>query len=208
MNHRGTVVGLALSGACFGIIGLVAIERLLQVNIRVRYTDDRYLVAVRYPGVWHEIREFIQPDNPDVIAVYSQIGPDVWSCLDFVCRNISYRKDTGEFWQFPSETIITGQGDCEDSAILLTSLLKNFTNAYVVLGDCQGWGHAWVANEGEILETTYTEAMAVPDPDYYYPYVLWNDQEVIEMWPGALREVFGIRRHEATKINLMASALT
>ncbi|MBA7475772.1 hypothetical protein ES707_11145 [subsurface metagenome] len=208
MNRAGTVAGLALAGTCFAVIGLV-LSRRLRVNLRVRYADGRYLVAVRYPGEWHEIREFIQPDNPDVIACYSQIGPNVWSCLDFVCRNISFRKDIGEFWQLSSETLTKKEGDCEDSAILLTSLLKNFTNAYVVLGNLQGWGHAWAASEeGEILETTYTRATIVPDPENYCPYVYFSDQEVIEMWPGALREVFELRHNEATKLSLMAAALT
>ena len=206
MNRVGTALGLALSGTCFAIIGLVAARRL-QVNIRVRYADGRYLVAVRYPWEWHEIREFVQPANPDVQQVYNQLGPDIWACLDFVCRNISYREDIGEFWQFPSETL-EGEGDCEDSAILLTSMLRGFTNAYVVLGDYQGWGHAWVTSEnGQILETTYTQATFVPDPEDYYPYVLFNDQEVIELWPGALRDVFELRRNETRKLNLMAAAL-
>jgi len=167
------------------------------------------LVAVRHLGEWHEVREFVQPDNPDVTACYSQVGPNVWSCLDWVCRNISYRKDIGEFWQLSSETLTKKEGDCEDSAILLTSMLRGFTNAYVVLGNLQGWGHAWAASEeGEILETTYTRATIVPDPENYCPYVYFSDQEVIEMWPGALREVFELRRNEATKLSLMAAVLT
>lgn len=201
---------LGLSAATFMMVTLPTFLRniLPQLGSRVQYRDGLYYVAVRNPGEWHEIREFIQPASPDIIAFYSQIGPDVWSCLDFVCRNISYRKDVGEFWQLPSETIATGQGDCEDSAILLTSLLKNFTNAYVFLGNYQGWGHAWVASEdGEILEASYTEAKAVPDPEDYCPYVYFSDREVIELWPGALREVFELRRREATKLNLMAAAL-
>lgn len=207
---------LGLSAATFMMVTLPSFLRniLPQLGSRVQYRDGLYYVSVRFPGQWNELREFVQPNNPDVIAVYSQIGPDVWSCLDFVCRNISYRRDIGEFWQTPSETLAKregdcGEGDCEDSAILLTSLLKNFTNAYVVLGDYQGWGHAWVASEeGEILEATYTEARAVPDPDDYYPYVLFSEQEVIELWPGALKEIFELRRNEATKLNLMAIALT
>ncbi|MBA7499974.1 hypothetical protein ES704_02726 [subsurface metagenome] len=202
---------LGLSAATFMLVTLPTFLRniLPRLGSRVQYRDGLYYVAVRNPGEWHEIREFIQPGNPHLIAFYSQIGSDVWSCLDFVCRNISYRRDIGEFWQLPSETIATGQGDCEDSAILLTSLLKNFTNAYVVLGSLQGWGHAWGASkEGEILETTYARAMIVPDPENYHPYVYFSDQEVIEMWPGALKEVFELRRNEARKINLMAAALT
>lgn len=208
MNRAGAAAGLALGASCFAIIGLVAIQRL-GIGIRVRYADGRYLVAVRHLGEWHDIREFVQPNNPDVIAVYSQIGPDVWSCLDWVCRNISYTPDIGEFWQFPSETLAIRQDDCEEHAILLVSMLRRFTNAHVVLGSIQGWGHAWGASEeGEILEATYTEARAVPDPENYCPYVLFNDQEVIEMWPGALREVFELRRSEAAKLNFMAAAFT
>ena len=204
MNRVGTVAGLALAGTCFAIIGLVA-SRRLQVNIRVRYADGRYLVAVRYPGEWHEIREFVQPFSPSVVGAQA----DIWDCLDWVCRNISYREDVGEFWQLSSETLTKKEGDCEDSAILLTSMLRGFTNAYVVLGSLQGWGHAWgTSEEGEILETTYTQAIVVPDPEDYCPYVLFNDQEVIELWPGALREVFELRRNEARKLNLIALALT
>lgn len=202
---------LGLSGATFMMVTLPTFLRniLPQLGSRVQYRDGQYLVSVRYPGQWNEIREFVQPDNPDVIAVYSQIGPHVWNCLDFICRNISYRRDIGEFWQLPSETIARGKGDCEDTSIFLTSLLRNFSDAYVVLGSYQGWGHAWVASEdGEVLEVTYTEARAVPDPEAYCPYLYFSDREVTELWPGALREVFDLRRNEATKLSLMAAALT
>ncbi|MBA7689499.1 hypothetical protein ES703_98007 [subsurface metagenome] len=136
------------------------------------------------------------------------MGPDTRALLNWVCQNISYRRDIGEFWQLPSETIARVQGDCEDASILLASLLRNFTNAYVVLGNYQGWGHAWVASEGEILEATYSEARAVPDPEAYCPYLYFSDQEVTELWPGALREVLELRRDEATKLSLMAAVLT
>jgi len=202
MNRAGTVAGLALAGTCFAVIGLVASQRL-RVNLRVRYADGRYLVAVRHLGEWHEIREFVQPFSPSVVGAQA----DIWDCLDWVCRNISYREDVGEFWQLSSETLTKKEGDCEDSAILLTSMLRGFTNAYVVLGSLQGWGHAWGTSEGEILEATYTEAIVVPDPENYCPYVYFSDREVIELWPGALADVFELRRREAAKLNLMAAAL-
>ncbi|MBA7677837.1 hypothetical protein ES703_86101 [subsurface metagenome] len=174
---------------------------------RVYCEDGHYLVAVRYPGQWHNLQDFVQPDNPDVMAVYSQIGPDVWACLDWVCRNISYRRDVGELWQFPSETL-RGTGDCEDTSILLTSLLRNFSNAHVALGSYQGLGHSWVVSgEGESLEATFTKARLIPDPDQYCPYAYFNDRDVIELWPGALAEVFAVGRDEVTKLNLMAKAL-
>jgi len=176
-----------------------------RASARVYLQDGQYLVNVRYGG-WHDLREFVQPSNPDVLAIYSQIGSDYWSLYDFVCRNIDYRRDIGEFWLTPSETL-RGYGDCEDTSILLTSLLRNFTNAHVTLGSFQGYGHAWCELNGEVLETTYTFARPVPDPQDYCPYVCFNDQEVVELWPGALGELFEVRRKEATKLSLMVKAL-
>ncbi|GAH71442.1 unnamed protein product, partial [marine sediment metagenome] len=112
-------------------LGLLALTRSSPLGRRAYHLDGQYLVSVRYPGQLNDIREFVQPHNPDVIAVYSQVRPDPWALYDFVCRNIDYRRDWGEFWQTPSETL-RGYGDCEDSSNLLTSLLRNFTNAYTV----------------------------------------------------------------------------
>ncbi|MBA7466781.1 hypothetical protein ES707_01971 [subsurface metagenome] len=202
-------VSLALAGSVALATASVALAAVSywwrgQPRYRVRYLDDKYLVSVRSPWVWHEIREFIQPDDPNVIALYRQIGPDVWLCLDWVCQNISYREDPWEWWSFPAETLKRGTGDCEDSAFLTCSLLRNFTNAHAVLGTIVGYGHSWCQANGEILETTYTSCQPVPNPEDYKPYVLFNSQEVIELWPGALRDVFELARDEATKLNLMA----
>lgn len=176
---------------------------------RVYYQDGQILVAVRYPGQWNYLQDFIQPSNPDVLAVYTQIGPDAWQLFDFVCQNVDYRSDVrnaGEFWQVPSETLARGQGDCEDTSILLTSLLKNFTQAHIAVGMYQGYGHAWCQLDGQILETTYTSARVVLDPLDYCPYCMFNESEVIELWPGALEEIFALRRDEVTKLDLMAEA--
>ena len=43
----------------------------LDVNIpRVRYDDSQVFVEVRNPGEWHELREFVQPNNPYLGAIY------------------------------------------------------------------------------------------------------------------------------------------
>ncbi|MBA7655264.1 hypothetical protein ES703_63167 [subsurface metagenome] len=199
-----TLAPLALGTASVAL-GLLALTRPL--GRRVHYQDGQYLVSVRGLGQRHDIREFVQPDNPDVVSIYSQYGPDPWSLYDFVCRNIDYRRDVGEWWSFPSETLERGNGDCEDSAILACSLLKNFNDGYVALGNYQGYGHAWCQLGGQILETTYTRARPVPDPEDYQLFCLFNDQEVIELWPGALDEVFSLQRNEGVKLNLMAEAL-
>ncbi len=184
----------------------MAVAKSGLLGQRVYYQDEEYLVAVRYPGQRYDLTGFTQPDAPRVLAIYSQLGADSWALYDFVCRNISYRSDTGEFWFFPSETL-KGYGDCEDTSILLTSLLRNFTDAHVALGSFQGYGHAWVVKDGQIYETTYTRARVVTDPQDYYAHVLFNEREVVELWPGALGEIFSLRRDEATKLNLMARAV-
>jgi len=168
--------------------------------------NGQYLVAVRYPGQWHDIRDFVQPTDPDVVALCHRYGPDYWSLYDFVCREVSYRRDRGEFWQQPSETLARQLGDCEDSAILLTSLIRagGSPDAYVALGDYYGLGHAWCQHNRQILETTFTWARPVSDPEHYELYCLFNDQTVVELWPGALEELFSLRRDEATKLRLMA----
>ena len=185
-----------------GTVGIVIFGLLVSAFTGRRvYAQDGYLVSVRYPGQRHDLREFVQPDNPDVLAVYHQYGPDPWPLYDFVCRNIDYRRDWGEFWQTPSETLASKRGDCEDTSLLLCSLLQN---AHVALGSYRGYGHAWCEHRGQLMETTFTSARPVPDPEDYCPYVIFNDQEVIELWPGALDEVFELGRDEATKLNLMA----
>ncbi|MBA7563543.1 hypothetical protein ES708_05202 [subsurface metagenome] len=174
---------------------------------RVYYQDGQILVAVRYPGQWNSLQDFVQPDNPDILAIFSQYGPDYWALYDFVCRNIDYRRDIGEFWQTPSETL-RGYGDCEDCAILLTSLIRagGAPNCYVALGSLGELGHAWCLYNGQILETTYTYAHQTAPRDYQLM-ALFNDTEVLELYPNSLAEVFGLARDEATKLNLIAQAL-
>ncbi|GAI98236.1 unnamed protein product [marine sediment metagenome] len=125
---------------------------------RVYYQDGQILVAVRYPGQWNYLQDFVQPDNPDVLAISSQY-PDYWALYDFVCRNVDYRRDIGEFWQVPSETLVSKMGDCEDTSILLTSLLRCVgIDAYTAIGEYLGYGHAWTTQNSFIYETTYTRA--------------------------------------------------
>lgn len=194
-------------GAVSLTLAVIALTRTTPLAQRVYHEDGRYLVKVRY-GQWHDLQSFIQPLAPEVVAIYSEIGPDSWSLYNWVCQNIDYALDiAGEFWETPSETLARGQADCEGTAILLCSLLRNFTDAYVVIGDYQGYGHAWCQLNGKILETTYTWARSVPDSHLYQAFCLFNDQAVIELWPGALNEIFSLRRGRANKLRLIAEAL-
>ncbi len=203
---------LVLAGVGVLSLAITIMDFRSRVAQKVFYQDGQYLVSVRYPGQHHELRDFVQPDNPDVLAVYAQIGPDPWALYDFVCENTEYVADFGEYWRFPSETL-RGYGDCEDTSILLTSLIRagGTPNCYVALGSLgnslRNYGHAWCQLGSQILETTFTEARAAPNPALYCPYVLFSDQEVIELWHGALEEVFNIRRNEALKLKLIAEVI-
>ena len=196
-------LGIGVFSAAMGIMVL----RSRPLAQRVSYEDSQYLVSVRYPGQWRDIREFITPYAPEVQQIYQEVGPDTWALYDWVSRNISYRLDIGEFFQFPRETIARSKGDCEDTSLLFVSLTQNFErDVWAVLGSYQGFGHAWGVKNSNIYETTYTSARPVTDPEHYVPFMLFNDHEVIELWPGALDDIFRIKRDEATKLCLMAVA--
>lgn len=208
MDVREVVTRAAITGSV-GAVVFIAISSIKRAFLkeagaaapRVVYRNGEYLVSVRGTGHWYEVREFIQPWNADVRLLYEQIGPDVWECYRWVTENIGYRLDEHrhpypDYWFFPSETL-RGSGDCEDTSILLCSLLRNFTDACVVLGRYHGGGHAWVQTDSQILETTFTAPVAVEDADNYEPYFYFDDRVAEEVWPGALAELLGIRLTKA-----------
>lgn len=52
------------------------------------------------------------------------------ACQKYVCSFLTYTSDNiqdscPEFWQFPFETLASREGDCEDGAILMASLMIN-----------------------------------------------------------------------------------
>jgi len=98
---------------------------------------------------------FITPNDPSVAQVVKKITGgwsdtsnltefwyDVHNMFDWVVRNIRLNKDTfypippsepwgsvqyiNDLWLFPNETLSFGQGDCEDHAILLCSMILSY----------------------------------------------------------------------------------
>jgi hypothetical protein len=132
--------------------------------------------------------------------------------LDYVCQNISYESDYGEWWEWPAVTLCRKSGDCEDTVILLASMLRGVgyspDRVYVCAGTWRGLKHAWGELDGEILETTYTAAGTVPDPHNYRWLVKFNDVQVIERYPGAISQLFQLARDEGLKLSLMENLLT
>lgn len=101
------------------------------------------------------VRDFITPEDSTVKNKVVQItggwsDPSDWNecwddmkkMYDWIVNNIEYRSDglspvlpttpsgyleySEEMWQFPSETLDLLQGDCEDMAILLTSMILSY----------------------------------------------------------------------------------
>ena len=133
-----------------------------------------------------------------------------YSPFDWVCRNVNYKSDNGEFWEFPVETLTKKTADCDGTALLLASMLRRFyppDRVYAVVGSYRVYGHAWVELDGQILETTYTSARPVADPHNYRAYAKFNDQEVIELWPRALSQLFQLAHNECNKLTLMTEAV-
>jgi len=103
-----------------------------------------------------------------------------------------------DYWKFPVETLRDLKGDCEDTSMLLTSLLRALNlPAYCVIGevviDGVPYGHAWVIYDHckygwVILESTLDSLDPYPNWDEYYrvvkqvediykPRIIFNEKE-------------------------------
>ena len=116
------------------------------------YDEIRDLINLRSLHPTEQEKTLITPDDPDVQSVvlsvtggwsdpndFDELWNDYKKLYDWVVDNIEYRSDgyypilpanpSGsvqqyeEMWQLPSETLSLKQGDCEDMALLLASLL-------------------------------------------------------------------------------------
>jgi len=135
---------------------------------------------VRRDGKYYSLKSFITPEEPlirDLAAILYQGGNFVKNALDFVHSEIKYKNERGDFWQTPLETL-AGLGDCEDSSILLCSILRNYIppeDVYCVCGDWKGDGHCWVVADWHVIESTRSSVRPVNEKDYS-PAAFFNDQ--------------------------------
>jgi transglutaminase superfamily protein len=179
-------------------------------------TDLREWIA---PGTHEEIRRAVRDlDLHDSRrrGSFDQRAHIIWR---WVCREITYVGDLGsqgtrEFWQFPSETIALRQGDCEDSAVLLASLLLAAGVSpfcvRVVIGSIKIAGdlipHVWTIYKDEkgiwrILETTAgdpgapgswpkADSACEPNaPPFYQPSICLNQFHVWRIGPTPVPNV-------------------
>ena len=141
-------------------------------------------------------RLFITPEEPEVVSLtYNITGKmanttdpnsywnDIKSMYDWVNDNIEYREDglypilpenpgdelehTDQMAQFPNETLSFRSGDCEDIAILLTSMVRAYFDSQFTV-EC-----IWITGEtaGHVaVQIPFAgEKMVILDPvrDYY-----------------------------------------
>jgi hypothetical protein len=126
---------------------------------------------------------------------------------EFVSEKIKYKAARRDYWQFPDETLWVKEGDCEDRALLMASLLLasgvSGYNVRVALGKLRvslksakrrEYDHAWVMYKNEegrwiILEPLHLhrKAKGAFDPKRssgltqaeYIPYFVFND---VHLW--------------------------
>lgn len=130
-----------------------------------RYSD--LLADVRYDGRFHSIRNLVQPDDPtvrEIARILHQTDDFVAAAQDFVDSFTTYRQEVGDYWTTPAEILDTEAGDCDDKAILLLSILRNYIPANKVfaafghLRNGTNTGHMWIETDGidmpHIIEAT------------------------------------------------------
>jgi len=143
------------------------------------------MANVRNDGQHHPIRALVQVDDPEVrelARVLVQADNFVKASHEFVNSFTSYRREVGDFWALPVEMLTARAGDCDDSSILLCSILRNYISpdkVFVAFGVWDGEGHAWVVCQDEAGEDMVLESTASPSKPLRGKYVLdamFNDR--------------------------------
>ena len=165
-----------------GAISIVAGDSKIK-----RYND--LLADVRHDHEHHSIRSLVQVDDPEVREVARllvQATDFISAAQEFVNSFTTYGAEVGDFWRTPSETLEKRSGvDCDDSAILLTSILRNYLPPDQVYCAFGLWamggktdGHMFVVTAGEGGEDRILESTAPPGKvtrGKYVIYGMFND---------------------------------
>ncbi len=114
------------------------------------YVNLRRQINLRL-GIKQDCQYFITPDDPEIAATVQEITNgysskylwrDYGRMYMWIIGNIKYSQDSptpllpeyingalewrGDFWRMPVETLRDETGDCEDTALLLASMLLNY----------------------------------------------------------------------------------
>jgi hypothetical protein len=187
------------------------------------------LARVRGDKNFHSIKNLVQPDNPEVkevAGILHDADDFVGACQDFVNSFTDYRREVGDYWATPAETMaprcpvcestelvpVNGNGeiyrcscgwegepvrsgDCDDKAILLVSLLRNYVPAdqvFCAFGTHRNGrteGHMWVVmengDEDRIIEATASSESRVHGD--YETMAIFNDIHAFS-YPSGIKE--------------------
>lgn len=176
--------------------GEAAVEELIkneEISIiagsgQIKQYED-LLANVRHDGKNHSVKSLVQPDDPvvrDIARVLVQTNDFIAAAQEFVDSFTTYETEVGDYWTVPSEILESRAGDCDDKAILLASILRNYLPAdqvYCAFGllilDGETTGHMYVVTEGADGEDRIIEATAGPERKTRGKYVLhgmFNDK--------------------------------
>ena len=143
------------------------------------------LVTTRGDNKLHSARDLVQPDEMMVktLAQILQQAPDpIAAAQDFVHSFTEYLYEEIDYWAIPGETLSYRAGDCDDKAILLCSILRNFIPAekvFCAFGFWKDEGHMWVVTEDADGQDLYIESTASSSSHPSNKYTLlamFNDQ--------------------------------
>ncbi|MEM9480086.1 MAG: transglutaminase-like domain-containing protein [Verrucomicrobiota bacterium] len=154
---------------------------------------DYDLLAMRVDGSYARVNDLLRAfEPPSAYAVDRVVQDEVIDIWAAVGRHCNYVKDKytpdgqEDAWQTSRETVRFGNGDCEDTSILLCDwLLSRGIEARVAVGEHrEAGGHAWVVakidGKEHILETTTASAGRHRLPELlsvakdYYPNFLFD----------------------------------
>lgn len=150
---------------------------------------------VRYNG-YQSIRQLIQPEDPEVreiARVLMQADDFLAAAQDFVNSFTTYKRELGDFWAMPWEMLAARAGDCDDKAILLCSILRNYIppeDVFCAIGDWAGEGHMWVVTKGDNNQDRVVESTAPSSKSLkgnYKLYAIFNDKYTFS-YPEGIRE--------------------
>ena len=134
------------------------------------------LANVRYDGKFHSVKSLVRPDDPtvrEIARVLVQSRDFIGASQAFVDSFTTYEEEVGDYWTIPSEILDARAGDCDDKAILLLSILRNYIPAdqvYCAFGiwhlDGTPTGHMYIVTEGvngndRIIEATLSSSNAL-----------------------------------------------
>jgi hypothetical protein len=128
-----------------------------QVNIYSSNLENSIdAIWLRFGTSDNSCQKYITPEDSLVVELVfnvtgrwaqdvevNEMWDDFEKLYNWVVDNIEYNIDNpipvissngsillwhGEYWRFPNETVNSKRGDCEDMAVLLTSMIKCYTN--------------------------------------------------------------------------------